>query len=205
MAEQILTVRKRRGLTAQKLAERCAAAGSRKLTAATLANIETGRRKSMTIEELFVLAVALDVPPLVLLTPDEGRVTVATGRELDAMQLVTWMSGVTPAGGLPTVGYQREARTLRMYRSAFDAVEAAKGADIAATQARGSDGERQAADKRDEQLQRLAGLIEPVLLSGIIPSNLPYIWLSEMAARGWLDASIIPPIPSSGDEEGTDG
>jgi transcriptional regulator with XRE-family HTH domain len=67
--------RKRQGVTAAKLAERCAALGMPGLNTNVIANLETDRRGYVTVDELFVLADALDVSPRRLL-PLPDRVSV---------------------------------------------------------------------------------------------------------------------------------
>lgn len=62
-------LRKLRGWSAQTLAERCAAVGASDLNRAVLANLETGRRARLTLEETYALAAALVVDPSVLIDP----------------------------------------------------------------------------------------------------------------------------------------
>ncbi|MEU9657565.1 helix-turn-helix domain-containing protein [Streptomyces chartreusis] len=76
VADRVRKVRRKRGLTAQQLAQRCAVAGFPDITAQTLSNIETGRRNKegerrrfITVEELMALAVVLEVAPVYLLVP----------------------------------------------------------------------------------------------------------------------------------------
>jgi transcriptional regulator with XRE-family HTH domain len=100
VGERIMTWRKRRGLNRETLAERCAALGMN-LTAESFTNIESGRRKegvrrrTITVDELMVIALALDVPPLVLLVPypDQDTVELSPGRTLPVYEAVEWISG----------------------------------------------------------------------------------------------------------------
>ncbi len=82
-ATQIQEARQRRGWSAKRLAARCAAVGAGTLTAAVLANIETGRRdrdgrrrREITIDELAGIALALGVSPVDLLNPSDASTTV---------------------------------------------------------------------------------------------------------------------------------
>lgn len=68
VAEQVRRLREERGMRRLDLAEKCAALGWPALTEGALGNIETGRRgedgqrrREVTVDELFVLAEALDV------------------------------------------------------------------------------------------------------------------------------------------------
>jgi transcriptional regulator with XRE-family HTH domain len=73
VAERIRTLRMDRGLTAADLAERCAKAGMPRLTAQVLYKLEGQRDRQdrpprpVTVDELVVLAAALQVPPSALL------------------------------------------------------------------------------------------------------------------------------------------
>lgn len=77
-AQQINALRKRAGLNRDQLAEKCRDLGAPdNMTAAAVANIETGRpdpatgrrRRDITVDELVIFALALNVPPVVLLFP----------------------------------------------------------------------------------------------------------------------------------------
>src|ERR1043166_6286301 len=70
-------LRRKRNLTAQRLAEECARAGMPSLTRGTIAKIESGVRKSVTTEELVALAQALEVPLTELVDPGNGQTSVA--------------------------------------------------------------------------------------------------------------------------------
>ena len=74
LAEQIRAFRKRRNMTLNQLAEVCERLGAPQLSFSALANIERGqtakstrRRREVSIDELAVLARALQVPPALLL------------------------------------------------------------------------------------------------------------------------------------------
>jgi transcriptional regulator with XRE-family HTH domain len=81
IADQIRAGRARLDLTREQLAARCAALGAPELTYAAITNIETGRRdkstqkrrRDVTVDELMVLARALEVPPVLLALPIGSR------------------------------------------------------------------------------------------------------------------------------------
>lgn len=68
VAEAVRDYRKLRGLSAQGLADACAALGHA-IPRTSIANLENGRRSGVEIAELLVFAKALDVPPIALLLP----------------------------------------------------------------------------------------------------------------------------------------
>jgi transcriptional regulator with XRE-family HTH domain len=75
VAEQVTRWRKHRGWNREELATRCKDIGMPQLTAASITNIESGRRQNgvrrrqITVDELLVLAAALRVPAFLLITP----------------------------------------------------------------------------------------------------------------------------------------
>jgi len=56
--------RRERGLSAAALAEQLAAVGMGDFNGSVIANYESGRRRSLTVEELFAIAAVLRVSPL---------------------------------------------------------------------------------------------------------------------------------------------
>lgn len=73
VVERVKELRKRRGWSAQKLAEEMAGVGV-PWERMVVTKLENGRRASLTVEELLALAYVLDVAPLHLLVPpvDDG-------------------------------------------------------------------------------------------------------------------------------------
>ena len=101
VAERLKEARQRRSWTAEDLAARCAEIGAPEITRSVIANIETGRRdergrrrRAVTVEELLSLAYALEVPPVLLLSPLGGDETleVAAGVDLGALDAAAWIA-----------------------------------------------------------------------------------------------------------------
>lgn len=97
VARRLRELRRRRGWSARRLAEACAATGSPQLSESVIANIEAGRRdetgrrrRDVTIDEVIGLATALDMPAIWLLpvhiAPNATGVTLdfATAEEVMA-------------------------------------------------------------------------------------------------------------------------
>lgn len=78
----------------QWLSDRTAELGYR-VSRTTISELENNKRKYVTTAELCVLAIALEVPPLYLLYPDQpdGSVEVAPGVETSSIVAATWFSG----------------------------------------------------------------------------------------------------------------
>jgi transcriptional regulator with XRE-family HTH domain len=117
VAARVREVRIKRGLTAAQLAERCAELGAPKITVQSVYKIE-GQRQSaarpprqVTVDELLVLAAALNVAPVHLLVPpDDGdapyqvTATVSESR----FRVRSWIRGLFPLARLPRVGAERD-------------------------------------------------------------------------------------------------
>ncbi|RSN71338.1 helix-turn-helix domain-containing protein [Actinomadura sp. WAC 06369] len=73
IAERVKDVRLRRKMSASQLADELAREGI-KWNRSIVANFESGRRRSVTVEELLALAYVLDVAPIHLLIPlEDGK------------------------------------------------------------------------------------------------------------------------------------
>ncbi|MFF5992602.1 helix-turn-helix domain-containing protein [Prauserella flavalba] len=103
VADQIASWRKRRGLNRDQLAEACAKLGMPELTHAAITNIESGRRnkeglrrRTVSIDELVVLAVALNVPPVSLIVPYPGEYSfdlIPKSGPIPTWAATEWISG----------------------------------------------------------------------------------------------------------------
>jgi transcriptional regulator with XRE-family HTH domain len=115
VAERIRRIRQRRGWTAEALAARCAEVGAPEITRSVIANIETGRpdkggrrRREVTVDELLILAYALQVPPVLLIVPLDSteKLQVTANVEMDVLAAAGWVAGddgVTGIYGTETV------------------------------------------------------------------------------------------------------
>ncbi|MFE2132271.1 helix-turn-helix domain-containing protein [Streptomyces sp. NPDC059466] len=94
VAREVRRHRQAQGLSAQQLADRCAQIGM-PIQRSVLANLESGRRTTVNIAELLVLAHALDVPPGVLLFPVgyEQQTEVLPGGYAEPGFAVEWLAG----------------------------------------------------------------------------------------------------------------
>jgi transcriptional regulator with XRE-family HTH domain len=101
VGDQVREIRKRLGLSVDELAERCSVAGAPELTANALYLVEGGRRdkegrrrRRITVDELLVLAFALDVSPIALLLPPRrGDYPLTSGIQADAENVYLWLTG----------------------------------------------------------------------------------------------------------------
>jgi transcriptional regulator with XRE-family HTH domain len=99
VAARLREIRDRHRVSAAKLAECCADLGMPELNRYIITNIETGRRESISVDELYVLARALDVSPIHLLLPTEDQPVAVTPTEQAASgQVRDWITGDDPMG-----------------------------------------------------------------------------------------------------------
>ncbi|MEV0912706.1 helix-turn-helix transcriptional regulator [Streptomyces sp. NPDC049967] len=96
MAGEVRRYRTMRGLSAQQLSDRCAEIGM-PIARSVLANFESGRRPTLSVAELLVLAEALKVQPTSLVFPVgyEPTVEVLPGFEDDTFEAAGWW-GLVP-------------------------------------------------------------------------------------------------------------
>ncbi|MEU1194960.1 helix-turn-helix transcriptional regulator [Streptomyces sp. NPDC005813] len=94
VAREVRRHRQAQGLSAQQLADRCAQIGM-PIQRSVLANLESGRRTTVTIAEVLVLAHALNVPPGVLLFPVgyDQSAEVLPDSWIEPFVAVEWLAG----------------------------------------------------------------------------------------------------------------
>lgn len=95
-------LRQRNGWTARDLAARCAQIGAPQITHTVVTNLETGRagsdgrrRREVSVDEMLILACALNVPPAYLLVPLEGGgdLEVTPMVRIGAFGAAAWLGG----------------------------------------------------------------------------------------------------------------
>jgi transcriptional regulator with XRE-family HTH domain len=98
IAEAIKGARQGR-LTGQQLADDTERLGY-PITRSQIANYESGRKQSLDVAELLVLAAALGVPPVALLFPNlpDGDVEVLPGQVMASADAMRWFTGENDSG-----------------------------------------------------------------------------------------------------------
>lgn len=190
MAERMKEIRGRRGMTAAQLADRCAELGAPWITRAVIANIESGRpdkegrrTRDVTVDELNILAYALEVAPPVLVAPVDAndRLRVTDELELDPLDAAEWLtaddsgvmwSAIRPTHRAAQPGWARVNRLPRDTRPLAIVRELARTIDraeyIARSPAGAGDPEKLLADEGTrkqlsscwEQIGRLSDWLE---------------------------------------------
>jgi len=110
IAQRMREVRDKRGLTGAELAERMTGLGV-PWDRSIVANLENGRRQSVTVEELLALALILRAAPVHLIVPPDDsdapyQVTAAVTES--RFRVRSWIRGLFPLERLPGVGAVRD-------------------------------------------------------------------------------------------------
>jgi transcriptional regulator with XRE-family HTH domain len=94
IAGEVRRYRQERHMSGQQLADRCAELGM-PIARAVLANLESGRRDSVSMAEILVLARALRVPPVLLVFPlgREETMEVLPDQWVTPWDALRWFSG----------------------------------------------------------------------------------------------------------------
>lgn len=97
IAKRVRELRREREWTAERLADEVTKAGV-KWNRGTVAKLENGRRDSVSVEELFALAWAFGVPPVVLVLPDDSSAAyeVTPSVVAEAERAFAWLAGFLP-------------------------------------------------------------------------------------------------------------
>lgn len=112
IARRVREVRKRRGLTAEQVAERLNAQGVN-WQRSTLAKLENGKRENVSVVEWLALATVLNVAPVHLLLPideQEGApYWVTPAKAVPVADARGWIRGSLSLGNGPTRDFRAEA------------------------------------------------------------------------------------------------
>lgn len=183
IADEVKRRRTELGWSAQKLSGECAALGF-DFPRSTLADLESGRRKQISVPELIALAAALHVPPLLLVYPvgRQGETEALPGITRPAFRTAEWFSGAAFLPGPDDAGVVTKitsdvewpGQALVLYREhdrAFNAEQEAL--DGARTGPNVTAWHQLAIGFRSER-ERLQGRAREL---GIRPPDAPEVWL----------------------------
>jgi transcriptional regulator with XRE-family HTH domain len=129
VASQVRRYRTERGMSAQALADRCEQLGFA-IPRPVLSNLENGRRESVSLAEVLVLAAALDVPPIELALPlgVQEEIEILPGLVAPTWDAARWVEGSSaPAveaegSARPRLSFhERGAPTVADHYRAYDA------------------------------------------------------------------------------------
>lgn len=117
IAQRVKELRGRRGWTAAHLGTVLGKHGI-SWDRFTVANLESGKRQNVTVQELFALALALDVSPTNLLVPLDDRAYQLTPTRTESADLVrAWVRGEEPLPGTDERTYRAEVSLADMRKA----------------------------------------------------------------------------------------
>jgi transcriptional regulator with XRE-family HTH domain len=198
IADQVTTLRKDRGITAQRLADELNKLGV-DWTRDTVTKFETRRRGSLDVTELFALALVLNVPPPLLVVPMGAEsVPVVPIDTLPAYRTWLWLLGDYPlidAGGGHWLNAGLPIRLIRRHRDAemsvANAVSMLDDADYFDAAGRGApqDIRDRATPLLTTGVQQLGQVRAEMRGWGMPPPQLPDALIKSLAARDitWED------------------
>lgn len=101
VGEQIARWRRESGMNREELAERCRELGLPKMSPSVITNIESGRRvkgsprRTVSVDELVVFALALSVPisRLMVPYPDQGTMELTPSAVVPTTDVLAWLAG----------------------------------------------------------------------------------------------------------------
>ncbi|MGW1996181.1 helix-turn-helix domain-containing protein [Embleya sp. NPDC001921] len=191
IAGEVRRIRKEMGMSAQRLADRCAELGY-PVPRNVIANLESGRKESVSVAELLVVAEALEVPPVLLLFPvghAHGTHRAPARDREPLMGAVRWFTG--EQGERTDLWacdpYYENARPLRLYREHEVAVRLARDSEQRALS------EEHRATQADSQADRAAALQAADFQKHVRDAQLERI----RRIRAFLhhEGLLLPPMP----------
>jgi hypothetical protein len=179
-------------MSAQRLADRCAELGY-PVPRNVIANLESGRKDSVSVAELLVVAEALEVPPVLLLFP-VGRAHGAhraPARDpeplVNAVRWFTGEHGERRPGYWDADPYYDNSRPLRLYREHEAAARLARDAEKRAM------GEEYRATQADSQADRAAALQAADFQKHVMDAQLER--MRRIRAFLHHEGLLLPPMP----------
>jgi transcriptional regulator with XRE-family HTH domain len=125
----VAALRTERQMSAQQVADQTRELGY-EVTRSTIANLESGRKESVSIVEIAMLAAALEVAPVRLLFDvREHEVAALPDQTTSAVRAIDWWSALAPAPGSaeadhPSTEYAGPVELVRSYDGAVKAIVA---------------------------------------------------------------------------------
>lgn len=187
IASQVRRLRTERGMSAKQLAERCAELGVPDLERNVIANLENGRRRAVSVDELLALAVALDTSPVVLMfdfgVHDPAAVTPTV--EAHPHLVWKWFRGEDPLPGTDVRRWQPTVQLVWAFDALEEAQKRAHEAHTGVHRARfeGAD-DRHAAKAYGDALHELAEARERIRQLGGEPPELGPMMRDDMRELG---------------------
>jgi transcriptional regulator with XRE-family HTH domain len=181
VAGEIKRHRERFNWSAQRLADETAKLGH-PIQRSVLANLESGRRETVTVPELLILAEALEVSPLELLLPlgQADTIEILPGIEVSVLSALMWIESGNPLVDTNGVDAMAEPNAVTAFRGHATIVAQWRSLKQRAAAVRQSEGDGAEAEQLDLAADR----------------TLETLWThrSLMRARGLTPPKLLPPL-----------
>lgn len=180
-------------MTIQQLSDRCVELGAA-LTPAVITNLELGRREGtgrrrVTVEELLIFATALDVPPVLLFLPLDGRteLEIGPGHTMSSWKALFWLAGESEPGDQAKRSLWRQTiGPVSLHRDFRKCFEEAARLEVRTFRDDSDETDVEYLAGFEGRLKELAKIAEWMLDSDITPPDIPRTWMEIMRERGWL-------------------
>lgn len=178
-------------MSGQQLADATAALGH-SVPRSVIANLESGRRETLSVPELLVLAEALNVPPLLLVFPlgRQSAMEVLPGVDADPWAAARWFAGENVLPGAPFAAderWEQAAAVVALFRDHHAAMRKRSQANWQANlafrqmenatddteRARIESQRREAEDRVRQAEGALSGIRSDMRKQGLTPPELP--------------------------------
>ncbi len=124
VAEAVRRFREERGMSAQDVAAACAKLGY-PIARNVIANLENGRRSSVDVAEVLVLAKVLGVPPVVFLVPlgEVGEIELLPGSMYNTGEALQWVCGEQMPDHEPANDLELRFQEIRFYNETLHGLQ----------------------------------------------------------------------------------
>ncbi|MFC7402914.1 helix-turn-helix domain-containing protein [Citricoccus sp. GCM10030269] len=190
VGSRVKALRNAQGKSAQDVADHCTNELGFKLLRTTLANLESGARKNVTLGEVVALAAALDVSPMVLMFPPESSETIEYLPGWSLSQWEAWQQFAAPLPEILTAGppiYWKDDSVATSIISTIVSLEmAGTGWRIAggtSKDSRAPEEYRELSKKEATKMARQSlSLYEELLDKGVPLSGIDQEWIAALEA-----------------------
>ncbi len=194
MAQRLRVYRDAHGWDIDDLAQRCIEAGVA-LTAAEIAELESGQGAGVTLQQLLTLAYVLSVPPVLLFVPvgEDYHFEVTPGVLVAPDAAVRWVSGqaMLPSDRSAAI-WQRFARPVHLYRQLDDAHEHRWNAEVELRRSRPGTDREAATDRYTAALANVALMLAAMVEDGMTVPPVPDYTARDMVTLG---LALPPGVP----------
>jgi transcriptional regulator with XRE-family HTH domain len=181
IGDNVRSIRKARKLSTQTLSDICTDQVGYAVPRNAIVNLETGRKETLSVQELVTIALALDTPPVMLLYPLDRDVEVAPGELRNPLHAIEWFAGKWDAATASelTDSNRLVAPQLQVFRDYVDSADVARQSAAVIEALAGATDPEAAKVRNDARArlewaaERMSKLRDSLQEQGIEPPELP--------------------------------